>query len=417
MGGYADDLFNVFYRMEPQMMAADGFACGGEGRRNFQQQYGVLETIEKIREEDNACSRASKKTVQVVRKPGASPLLFGKFLMSTTAFLALEDIADNLPTYTESVLSCDMDEGLAEAYEELEKALRDAMAEHRGNKSLMSVLLNTLLLYPDHPYGFEEIWARALDPATKEYYKFLVARPRELARNAVYPKESALIEDIREELRQGRRCQVYATYTGEKDVNARLEQVLSAAGLRVAVLRASVSTQKREEWYDRQLESGVEVVICHDPDATSDVNAWPTPRSWEMASNVLSGFARRQQSGFFAGTTEIEAQLLEGTIGQAATTELVAFLRLFRQLPSIDEILLNPDSAPLPDEPSARIAIATALGRALTDHSIAKGGRYLDRMPTEMRVLAMRDAAARDRAITHTPEFVRFGVEHAEVLQ
>jgi hypothetical protein len=38
-------------------------------------------------------------------------------------------------------------------------------------------------------------------------------------------------------------------------------------------------------------------------------------------------------------------------------------------------------------------------------------------MPTEMRVLAMREAAARDRAITHTPEFVRFGVEHAEVLE
>jgi hypothetical protein len=32
-----------------------------------------------------------------------------------------------------------------------------------------------------------------------------------------------------------------------------------------------------------------------------------------------------------------------------------------------------------------------------------------------MRVLAVRDAAARDRAITHTPEFVRFGVGHAEL--
>ncbi len=157
--------------------------------------------------------------------------------------------------------------------------------------------------------------------------------------------------------------------------------------------------------------------LLHHADAASDLNAWPTPRSWEMASNVLSGFAGRQQSGSFAGTTEIEAQLLEGTIGQAATTELVAFLRLFRELPSIDEILLNPDNAPLPDEPSARIAIATALGRALTDHSIPKGIRYLDRMPTEMRVLAMRDAASRDRAITHTPEFIRFGVDHAEVLQ
>jgi hypothetical protein len=38
-------------------------------------------------------------------------------------------------------------------------------------------------------------------------------------------------------------------------------------------------------------------------------------------------------------------------------------------------------------------------------------------MPTEMRVMAMRDAAARDTAITHTPEFVRFGVENREVIQ
>jgi hypothetical protein len=36
-------------------------------------------------------------------------------------------------------------------------------------------------------------------------------------------------------------------------------------------------------------------------------------------------------------------------------------------------------------------------------------------MQTELRVLAMRDAVARNRAITHTPEFVRFGVEHAEL--
>jgi hypothetical protein len=31
--------------------------------------------------------------------------------------------------------------------------------------------------------------------------------------------------------------------------------------------------------------------------------------------------------------------------------------------------------------------------------------------------MAMRDAAARNSAITHTPEFVRFGVDYREVLQ
>ena len=114
---------------------------------------------------------------------------------------------------------------------------------------------------------------------------------------------------------------------------------------------------------------------------------------------------------------EFEAQLLDGTVGQAASAELLAFLRLFRQLPSIDEILLNPETAPLPAETSAQIAIATALGRAMTDNSVARGLKYLDRMPTEMRVMAMRDAAVRDTAITHTPEFVRFGVQHSEAIQ
>ena len=249
MGGYADDLFNIFYRMEPHTMVGEGFAYGGQGRRDFQEQYGVLETIEKVRDTDNACSRATKKTIQVLRKPGASPLLFGKFLMTTTAFLSLEDIADNLPRYDESVLSVEMDSELGKAYEELEENIRAAMRAHRGNKSLMSILLNTLLLYPDHPYGFDAIWARAFDPQTREYVRFLAATPVNLPEDRLFAKEIALIADVREELRQGRRCQVYATYTGEKDVTLRLETVLQQAGFRVAVLRSSVATDKREDWY------------------------------------------------------------------------------------------------------------------------------------------------------------------------
>ena len=54
--------------------------------------------------------------------------------------------------------------------------------------------------------------------------------------------------------------------------------MLSAAGFRVAVLRSSVPTQKREEWYDRQLETGVEVVVCHPKlcETGLDVVALPT---------------------------------------------------------------------------------------------------------------------------------------------
>ncbi|MBS1805468.1 MAG: DEAD/DEAH box helicase [Acidobacteria bacterium] len=288
MGGYADDLFNIFFRMEPRVMVGQGFAYGGQGRRDFQEQYGVLETIEKIEDSDNACSRATKKTVRVLRKPGASPLLFGKFLMSSTAFLSLEDISDNLPRYDESVISVDMDEMLQKAYEQLEEEIRAAMKEHRGNKSLMSILLNTLLLYPDHPYDFEQIWARAFEPQSREYVRFLVTEPENLTRDALYAKERALIVDIKDELRQGRRCQVYATYTGEKDVTLRLQTVLEREGIRTAVLRSSVATDKREDWYDRQLKAGVEVVICHPKlvETGLDLLAFPTLYFYETGYSL-----------------------------------------------------------------------------------------------------------------------------------
>jgi MoxR-like ATPase len=157
--------------------------------------------------------------------------------------------------------------------------------------------------------------------------------------------------------------------------------------------------------------------LLYSGDVTSDANAWPTPRSWEMASAVLTGVAQRRRASLLSAPGEFEAVLLDGTVGQAAASELVAFLRLFRELPSIDEILLNPATAKVPTEPSAQIAIATALGRVLTDTSVGRGIAYLERLPTEMRVMAMRDAAARNIAITHTPDFVRFGVDYREVLQ
>ena len=79
----------------------------------------------------------------------------------------------------------------------------------------------------------------------------------------IYPKERELINDIRAELAQGRKCQVFATYTGKHDVVGRLDTVLRGAGFRVAVLRPTVATDKREAWYERQLSQGVDVVICH----------------------------------------------------------------------------------------------------------------------------------------------------------
>ena len=45
--------------------------------------------------------------------------------------------------------------------------------------------------------------------------------------------------------------------------------------------------------------------LLHTADVTSDANAWPTPRSWEMASQVLCGIARRQKAQFLWGPASL----------------------------------------------------------------------------------------------------------------
>jgi hypothetical protein len=108
LGGYADEVFNILFRMHPAKMVKEGFEYGEAGVRAFTETYGLLEKITVVEPEDNACSEA-RVTKRVRRRPGASPLLFGRFLMSLGAFISLEDISEALPPYREEVVSIEMD--------------------------------------------------------------------------------------------------------------------------------------------------------------------------------------------------------------------------------------------------------------------------------------------------------------------
>ncbi len=262
LGGYADDLFNTLFRLEAGRMKEHGYEWGTTGRSSFTQDYGVLEAITKIEPADNACSKA-KTTSTVRRKPGASPLLFGEFLMQLCAFVFLEDISGELQPYEESYVSVPMEPPMLETYRELEDEIRKALKAHKGNRSVLSTMLNTLLLYPDHPYGIGTLYGTEFDSELKRNIRFVIADTRDLPGDQLYSKERRLIDEIKAELAEGRHSQVFAVYTQKHDVTARLQRILSNEGIRTAVLRASVDTSKREAWYARQLKEGVQVVISH----------------------------------------------------------------------------------------------------------------------------------------------------------
>src|SRR5882757_5176332 len=262
LGGYADDLFNTLFRLEAGRMKEHGYEWGTTGRSSFTQDYGVLETVTKIEPADNACSKA-KTTSMIRRKPGASPLLFGEFLMQLCAFVFLEDISSELPPYEERLLGIPMDDSLRAAYQSLEEDIREALKKHKGNRSVLSQMLHTLLLYPDHPFGLGTLYGSEFDLELGRRVRFVIAETKDLPEDPLYAKERRLVEEIKRELAEGRRCQVFAVYTQKHDTTARLQQILNREDIRTAVLRSNVATEKREAWYARQVKQGIQVVICH----------------------------------------------------------------------------------------------------------------------------------------------------------
>lgn len=169
-----------------------------------------------------------------------------------------------------------------------------------------------------------------------------------------------------------------------------------------------------QEWSEWAIQAGLrpeviaflrfrqELLSVFDRDAT----AFPSPRSWEFVSRILD--AKPNQS--------VEHELFAGAVGTGAATEFSAFVRMFRELPNIDAILLNPLKEPVPENAAAQYAVASALARVASDTNFDRVCAYLDRMPTEFRVLTVRDASLREPAIRHTAAYTKWAIENHHVF-
>lgn len=134
---------------------------------------------------------------------------------------------------------------------------------------------------------------------------------------------------------------------------------------------------------------------------TADMTNSPVPRTWAHAGKILA----------MGLPHEIQHQAIAGAVGQGAAVELGGFLRLYKELPNIDAILLDPDSGTIPREPAARYAVVTALAMRSNDRTFGKIARYAERLTEsaagEFAALLIRDAIRKDENVVNTPEFVR----------
>lgn len=329
MGGYADDLFYLLHRLNPGQMIEDGYAYNarrslGSASMGFMRDHGVLiDVFKDTNDGSHRTAKGSKTSHRTKKGPGFGPKGIMRYVVPITAFLKLRDIGANvLPPYREHFVGVSMREDQGLAYKGLSSTLSDLLKQalRCGDTSLLGVVLNVLLAWPDCAFRDELV----RHPRTKAQLAYVpaVLRPGEAG-----PKEEKLLEICRAEKARGRRVLVYTVYTGTRDTAARLKAQLDQAGFKVAVLRASVEASKREDWLFEQVDRGVDVIIAN-PELVKtglDMLEFPTIVFMQSGYNVYTLQQAARRSWRIGQKVEVDVYFL-GYEGSAQMTclELMA---------------------------------------------------------------------------------------------
>lgn len=297
MGGYAEDLFFLLWRLWPQMMIEDGFTYNkantlGTASMAFMKKHGVLKEITRGHigtEYDEGAfsnSKAQRNQVRIAKAPGFSPLGIMRYVLPITVFLKLRELDSGvLPGYEEIFRPIHMTDEQKETYLAMQNVLRATLKEalRKRDNTLTGVVLNALLAWPDCCHQSQSVYWRKekailyeTDPQFKE--------------DEPSPKEADMIEVVKTSLANGKKCLVYTVYTDTRDTTARLKHLLKLHGIRAAVMKASVKADEREDWVETQLENGVQVIICN-PELVKtglDLLAFPTIYFMQTGYNVYT---------------------------------------------------------------------------------------------------------------------------------
>lgn len=196
----------------------------------------------------------------------------------------------------------------------------------------------------------------------------------------------------------------YIIATGNRTVDrAGANRLLSHLKDRVTVVELEPSI---DDWTNWALDNGVktEVIgfIRFRPELLSKFDPQteksPTPRAWVEGVSAALGQIDKAH----------EFETFKGDVGEGPAGEFCAFLKIYRELPSPDAILMDPKNAEIPKDPATIYALCGALAAKTTTDNFARVMQYIQRLRPEFSVLFVRDVMRQKPDIQNTDDFIRW---------
>ena len=140
---------------------------------------------------------------------------------------------------------------------------------------------------------------------------------------------------------------------------------------------------------------------------SSDSPAYPTPRSWEMLSDVI---------GAFGGLINCK-DVVAGTVGEAAAVEFAGFVKNSLHEADFKKIVADPDNCKLPTSLGDIYAMTSWFAYHAKDDSVSKAGaRILARISPEFGVVLARDLLKASPKFIKEPGYKSFIESHGKLL-
>jgi hypothetical protein len=146
--------------------------------------------------------------------------------------------------------------------------------------------------------------------------------------------------------------------------------------------------------------------LLHSFDPARGEKSFPSPRTWEFVSDLMSADGR-----------ECEAELIQGAVGEGAGVEFLGFLRMFRDLPDIDGLVKDPLGSVVPSGPAALYAVCSALARRVSSVTFGAVLSYVDRLQAEYQALFIKDVIRVRPEVQSTAAFINWGVKNSWLLK
>lgn len=153
--------------------------------------------------------------------------------------------------------------------------------------------------------------------------------------------------------------------------------------------------------------------LLHQFKASQDLINSPCPRTVSQLGKLIT----------LDLPADLQYETYSGACGEGFTAEYLAFERIWKKLPSVDSILMNPASFPIPKDntaPSVIYALCGALARKATDNSIDAICQFADILKendfAEYSVMLLKNSIKQNKEIVNTSAFIKWSSKNASVL-